>query len=60
MLREKNLLIEIANQMPENATIEEIVYEALLRLSSLRGFKDFKEGNLISNEDAIKEIMSWN
>lgn len=60
MLKQKNLLIEVANEMPENSTIKEIVNEVLLRVSALRGYKDFKQGKLISNEDVIKEIMSWN
>ncbi len=60
MIKQKDLLIQVANEMPQNATIEEIVNEVLLRISALRGFKDFKEGKLISNEEAIKEITSWN
>jgi hypothetical protein len=60
MIGQRELLIQVANEMPQNSTIEEIVNEVLLRISLLRGFKDFKEGKLISNEDAIKEIMSWN
>lgn len=60
MIKQKDLLIQVANEMPQNATIEEIVNEVLVRISVLRGFKDFEEDKLISNEDAIKEIMSWN
>ncbi len=60
MIKQKDLLIEVANGMPQNATIEEIVNEVLLKISALRGFEDFKEGKLISNEEAIREIMSWN
>ena len=60
MIKQKDLLIEVANGMPQNATIEEIVNEVLLKISALRGFEDFKEGKVISNEEAIREIMSWN
>lgn len=60
MVKQQKIFDEVVKDLPENATEEEIVQEVLLRVSALRGLKDFEEGRFISHNDVVKEIMSWN
>lgn len=55
----KELVLEVTNSLPENATIEEILDAILIRLSVERGVDDFENGRTISQEDLLKEIEKW-
>lgn len=55
----KELVLEVTNKMPDNATIEEIIDAILVRLSIEKGLKDVKEGKVISHNELKKEIEKW-
>ncbi|MCI8273839.1 MAG: hypothetical protein HFJ55_07165 [Clostridia bacterium] len=57
MIRE--LVIQTASELSENATIEEIFDAILIKLAVKKGLKDFEDGNSISHEDLLKEIETW-
>ena len=53
----KELVIEVTSELSDNATIEEIFDAILVRSSIMKGLEDVENGNLISNEDLLKEIQ---
>lgn len=55
----KELVIETANELPDDATLAEILDAILVKLSIVKGYKDFEDGNVISHEDLLKEIETW-
>ena len=58
-MMQKEIAIETIKDLPENATMEEIIYALYLRMEAQKGFKDFNNGNIISHEDLMKEIKEW-
>ena len=58
-MMQKEIAIETIKDLPENATMEEIIYALYLRMETQKGFKDFNNGNIISHEDLMKEIKEW-
>lgn len=55
----KELVIETVNELPDEATISEIFDAILIKLSVIKGLKDFENGDFISQEDLLKEIETW-
>lgn len=55
----KELVIEVANEMPNNATIEEIFDAIIVRLSAIKGFQEIDEGKYTTQEELLEEIKSW-
>ena len=60
MTKQKDIFDEVVRALPENATTEDIIKEVFVRVSALRGLKDFEEGRIKPFEEAIKEISFWN
>jgi|APGre2960657468_1045069.scaffolds.fasta_scaffold116009_1 hypothetical protein len=56
-IREASL--EILNSMPVNCSAEEIMYKINLAAQALDGLKDKEAGNVISTDDLLKRIDSW-
>ena len=55
----KELVLQIINNLPDNAT-EEQISEALITIFSImQGIKDFENGKFISQEELLKEIKKW-
>lgn len=57
MMRE--LVIEVASRMPENASIEEILDAIIVKLGIEKGLEDIEKGNVITQEELLKEIKTW-
>jgi len=55
MVKEKDIFYEVARDLPEGATAEEIIREVYMRVCVLRGLKDYKEGKTISLEEARRK-----
>jgi len=55
----KELVMEVTSQMPDNASIEEIVDAIIVKLSIMKGLKDIEEGNVTTQEELLKEIETW-
>lgn len=55
----KELVMEVTEKMPDNATIEEIIDAIVIKLGVKRGIKDIEEGKYTTQEDLLKEIKEW-
>lgn len=55
----KELVMEVTKEMPDNASIEEIIDAILVRLSAMKGFNEIESGNYTTQEDLLKEIKTW-
>ena len=55
----KELVMDVASKMPDNASIEEIIDAILVRLSINKGLKDIKNGKVISQEELLEDIKTW-
>ncbi len=55
----KELVMEVTSNLPDTATIGEILDAILIRLSIEKGLKDIEEGNTITTEELLKEIETW-
>ena len=58
-MTEKEKIIELIKEQPEDATYEEIVREVAFAGMVDRGLKDSREGRFISNEEMGKRIHRW-
>lgn len=55
----KELVMEVTKEMPDNASIEEIIDAILVRLSAIKGFNEIENGKYTTQEDLLKEIKTW-
>lgn len=54
----KELVLQVINNLPDNAT-EEQISEALITIFSvMQGIKDFENGKFISQEELLEEIKN--
>jgi hypothetical protein len=51
--------MEILRSLPSNCSAEEIMYKINLAAQALDGLKDKEAGNVISTDDLLKKIDSW-
>ena len=57
MATEKENIIEMIKELPDDSTLEDIMYHLYAREKILRGLKDADEGRIIFNEE-IKEHLA--
>ena len=50
---------KILENIPDNATFEDIQYHIYVREKIERGLKDLKEGHILSQEDVEKRMSQW-
>ncbi|MBP3284565.1 MAG: hypothetical protein J6M02_03600 [Clostridia bacterium] len=55
----KQLVLQVTNELPDNATLDEIFDAILVRIAVQKGLNDIENGNVISHEDLLKEIETW-
>ena len=55
----KERIKEIIDNLPDDATYEEIVRELAFSGMVERGLKDVREGRVVSNEEMGKRIRLW-
>ena len=55
----KELVMEVKSSLPDNATLEEIICAIYERVKIEQGLKDAQKGNLLSEDEALREIESW-
>ena len=46
-------------QLPENSTVEDIMYEVNLMAQVLDGLADEEAGNVVSTKQMLERIQSW-
>jgi predicted transcriptional regulator len=55
----KQDVLEIVESMPDEATIEDIMYELFLRVELEEGLEDIRNGRTVPNEEVLQKIASW-
>jgi len=59
MATEKENVMQMINDLPDDITLEDIMYHLYAREKIIRGLKDADEGKKISNEKAKEVIEKW-
>ena len=55
----KGEVIKLIQELPENATIEDILYKLYVRARVEEGIKELDEGKGVTHEDAMERIAKW-
>jgi len=55
----KDQIISFIKSLPDNITLEDIMYHLYVREKIFRGIKDADEGKKVSNEQAKEIIEKW-
>jgi predicted transcriptional regulator len=56
----KQIVHDIADHLPEQATWDDVMYTFYVRQKIEEGLKDIEEGRTVSHEDAMKELLgNW-
>ena len=55
----KDQIISFIKSLPEDVTLEDIMYHLYVREKIFRGLKDADEGKKVSNENAKEIIEKW-
>lgn len=55
----KELAIQLINDLPNNATDEQVAEVLLLIGSIIKGYKQAEDGESITTEQLLKEITQW-
>ena len=59
MATEKENILKMIKELPDDSTLEDIMYHLYAREKILRGLKDADEGRKVSNEKAKEVIEKW-
>ena len=55
----KDLVLEVTKQMPDNASIEEILDAIVIKLGVMKGIKDIENCKFKTQEELLNEIKEW-
>jgi hypothetical protein len=55
----KNDVIRYIQELPDNVTMEDILYKLYVRAKIEEGIKELDEGKGISHEEAMQRISKW-
>lgn len=53
----QQIVHNIADNLPEKATWDDVMYTIYVRQKIEQGLKDIEEGHTVSHEDAVKELL---
>ncbi|MHA1106614.1 MAG: hypothetical protein ACTSPN_12995 [Promethearchaeota archaeon] len=59
MATEKENILQMIKELPDDVTLEDIMYHLYVREKIFRGLKDADENNKVSNEKAKEVIEKW-
>ncbi|TKJ23247.1 MAG: hypothetical protein CEE43_03700 [Promethearchaeota archaeon Loki_b32] len=59
MATEKENVMQMIKELPDDITLEDIMYHLYAREKIIRGLKDANEGRKVSNEKAKEVIEKW-
>ena len=59
MTTEKENVMRMIKELPDDITLEDIMYHLYAREKIIRGLKDADEGKKVSNEKAKEIIEKW-
>ncbi len=55
----KGEVIRLIQELPDNVTMEDILYKLYVRARIEEGMKELDEGKGISHEEAMESISKW-
>jgi predicted transcriptional regulator len=55
----KDVAIERLKKLPDNVTLEDIMYEINFIAQVVEGLKDAEQGNTITTEELLKKVEQW-
>jgi predicted transcriptional regulator len=55
----KQDILEMIERMPDDTTIDDVLYALYVRASVDRGIADSKAGRTIPHEEVMKEVARW-
>jgi len=55
----KSELHELVDSLPDEPSLEDLLYAIYVRRAIERGIADDEAGRLVSNEEAMKQIDEW-
>ena len=58
-MTDRQLILETVQEMPEQASMSEILDELALVSSVKKGLAEIKEGKGIAHEQVVREFNSW-
>ncbi len=58
-ISDKEAALKLIEGLPDDATLDDIMYAVYVRKQIERGLRDVEAGNTVSNEDVMREIDEW-
>lgn len=55
----KEELREIVEELPDDATYEDLQYRLYVRRKVERGLKDIEEGRTLTHDEVVKQMQKW-
>ena len=59
MATEKESIIEMIKKLPDDVSLDEVMYHLYVRQKILRGLEDVKHGRTYSHDQAKKIMEKW-
>jgi len=59
MVTSKKDVLEVIQKLPDDASLEDIMYELYFRARVDRGLRDAREGRTISHEELLRDVAEW-
>ncbi len=59
MATEKENIMQMIKGLPDDVTLDEIMYHLYVKQKILRGLEDIKQGKTYSHEDVKKMARKW-
>jgi predicted transcriptional regulator len=55
----KEETIQLIEKMPDDCTVEDILYELYLKQKVDKGLQDIREGRVVEHEDVKQRVAGW-
>lgn len=55
----KEEVIQLIEKMPDDCTVEDILYELYLKQKVDKGLQDIREGRVVEHEDVKQRMSKW-
>ena len=59
MATEKENIMQLIKELPDDVTLDDIMYHLYVKQKILRGLEDIKQGKLHNHEDVKKLARTW-
>jgi predicted transcriptional regulator len=58
-MTDKELILDVVNRAPDDASAEQIMYQVYVRSAIERGLKDVREGRVLTHEQVKRSLQKW-